>query len=524
MPLKYSSSLLRFLLLTLIFAAASPAAHTRAQGTTAAAQTKTSLHLRWPAQEGVLRYRLQLARDEQFQDIVFDRAVFGTEYVVTELGPGKYFWRFAPAVKETGTFSPARPIEIPADAAASDSGGTATPRSTPNTLSPVSNSGWRTTTGSVDRPLVAHLRSGASSDVVGVNSDGMVYGLDGTNGVAMWTARFRPNAKRGEPTGNGGAPVFTPVLVEGRDNLHNVVVAYDGGVRAIEGPTGRELWRTPLANRAIGGAVAAPAGGGARTLLVAGDNSSLSVLDPATGKIISETKLDGSLVAAPTIFPLGNGSAVALALAGGTLDVRDHAGQRVRSVKMDTNITTPALFVPTSHGALVLVGTENGLISLSADDLKALGRIATESDAPAGTLSAADLDGDGALEVLMLTRRGRLVAVGTTDGKIKWYTPGATDASAAAFADLNSDGVLDVLVAGGQDFARGYSGRDGSLIWKADEDGKGGAPGDAPAGTRALVTGTFGTGSAAYVVGTDTARTGLRAVGLPKDSVKAAKD
>jgi outer membrane protein assembly factor BamB len=388
----------------------------------------------------------------------------------------------------------------------------------------MSNAGWRTTTGSVDRPLVAHLRSSASLDVVGVNSDGMVYGLDGTNGVALWTARFRPNAKRGEPTGSGGASVFTPVLVEGRDNLNNVVVAYDGGVRAIEGSTGRELWRTPLANRAIGGAVAAPAGGGAKTVLVAGDNSSLAVLDPATGKIISETKLDGSLVTAPTVFPLSNGSAVALALAGGTLDVRDHAGQRVRSVKMDTNITTPALFVQTSHGALVLVGTENGLISLSADDLKPLGRIATESDAPAGTLSAADLDGDGALEVLMLTRRGRLVAVGTTDGKIKWYTPGATDASAAAFADLNSDGVLDVLVAGGQDFARGFSGRDGSLIWKAEEDAKAGTQEGASAGTRALVTGTFGTGSAAYVVGTDTARTGLRAVGLPKDSVKAAKE
>ncbi|HEY0378730.1 MAG TPA: PQQ-binding-like beta-propeller repeat protein [Pyrinomonadaceae bacterium] len=524
MPQKYSSSLLRLLLLSLIFAAASPAAHTRAQGTTPAAPAKTSLHLRWPAQEGVLRYRLQLARDEKFQDIVFDRAVFGTEYVVTELGPGKYFWRFAPAVKETGTFSPPRPIEIADDAAAADSGGDATPRPTPNRLGPLSNTGWRTTTGSVDRPLIAHLRSGTSSDVVGVNSDGMVYGLDGTNGVALWTARFRPNAKRGEPTGNGGAPVFTPVLVEGRDNSTNVIVAYDGGVRAIEGPTGRELWRTPLANRAIGGAVAAPAGGGSRTLLVAGDNSSLAVIDPATGKIISETKLDGSLIAAPTVFPVSSGSAVALALAGGTLDVRDHAGQRVRFVKMQTNITTPALFVQTLHGALVLIGTDDGLISLGADDLKPLGRIATESDAPAGTLSAADLDGDGALEVLMLTRRGRLVAVGTTDGKIKWFTPGATDASSAAFADLNSDGVLDVLVAGGQDFARGFSGRDGSLIWKAEEETKGSSPEGAAAGTRALVTGTFGTGSTAYVVGTDTARTGLRAVGLPKDSVKAAKE
>ncbi len=523
MPQKYPP--LRFFLLTLILAASPFAADARAQGTTTPpAQTKTSLHLRWPAQEGVLRYRLQLARDEQFQDIVFDRAVFGTEYVVTELGPGKYFWRFAPAVKETGTFTTPRPIEILPDAA-TNSGGGATPTPTPaTTLTPAPNSGWRTTTGSVARPLVAHLRSASSSDVVGVNADGMVYALDGTNGVALWTARFRPNAKRGEPTGNGGAPVFTPVLVEGRDNLTNVVVAFDGGVRAIEGSSGRELWRAALANRALGGGVAAAGGGGARALLVAGDNASLTVVDPATGKILSETKLDGAIVAAPTAYPAGGGSAVALALAGGTLDVRDHAGQRVRSLKMDTTITTPPLYVTTPRAALLLVGTENGLISLSADDLKPLGRIATEQDAPAGTLAAADLDGDGAPEVLMLTRRGRLVAVGTADGKIKWYTPGATDASSAAFADLNSDGVLDVLVAGGQDFARGFNGRDGALIWKAEEESRAGAqPADAGQ-ARALVTGTFGSGGAAYVVGTDTARTGLRAVGLPKDSVKAAKE
>jgi hypothetical protein len=84
--------------------------------------------------------------------------------------------------------------------------------------------------------------------------------------------------------------------------------------------------------------------------------------------------------------------------------------------------------------------------------------------------------------------------------------------------------VLDVLVAAGQDFARGYSGRDGSLLWKAEEEAKGAAPANEPAQMRALVTGTFGDGSNAMAVGTDTAGTGLRAVGLPKDSVKAAKE
>jgi outer membrane protein assembly factor BamB len=505
--------------LSLTLTATLPASSALARGASQQTPPRTSIHLRWPGQQGVLRYRLQLARDEKFNDIVFDRAVFGTEYVVTELAPGRYFWRIAPAVKETGTFAAPRMVEITDDTKATPGGDVTA------ALLPVSNAGWRTTTGAVAQPLVAHLRSATSSDVVGVNADGMAYGLDGTNGVALWAARYRPNAKRGEPTGNGGQPTFTPILIDGRGGLNNVIVAFEGGVRALEGATGRELWRAALKNRAVNGALAVPEAGGAKVLLVASDGSpSLTLINPDNGQVISETTLEGNVVAAPTSFPMGQGNAVVLALEGGMLDVRSSTGERVRFVKMDTNITTPPLVVAAPRGVLVLVGTESGLISLNAEDLKPIGRIATEGDAPAGTLVAADLDNDGAPEVLMLTRRGRLVAVGTTDGKIKWYTSGATDAGSAAFADLNSDGVLDVLVAAGQDFARGYSGRDGALLWKAEDAAASGATSGSTNQARALVTGKFGDGTSAFVVGTDSARTGLRAVGLPKDSVKAAKE
>ncbi|HEX8922897.1 MAG TPA: hypothetical protein VF766_15590, partial [Pyrinomonadaceae bacterium] len=223
---------IRFILLTLLLAIV-PTPNLLAQSSPPTAQAKTSLHLRWPGQQGVLRYRLQLAKDEQFKDIVFDRAVFGTEYVVTELGAGRYFWRVAPAVKETGTFSAARPIEIVEETRRASGGNEPTASTGAGTMLPMSNAGWRTTTGAIAQPLVAHLRSAASFDLVGVNTDGMVYGLDGATGVALWASRFRPNAKRGEPTGNGGAPVFTPVLIEGRNGLTNVVVAFEGGVRAL---------------------------------------------------------------------------------------------------------------------------------------------------------------------------------------------------------------------------------------------------------------------------------------------------
>jgi outer membrane protein assembly factor BamB len=511
----------RLILPAFIFLLLFQSSSTVAQSGAQTAQSKTSLHLRWPGQTGVLRYRLQLAQDEQFKDIVFDRAVYGTEYVVTELAAGKYFWRVAPAVKETGTFSAARPIEIVEDVKTIPGQVTQ-----PATLLPASNAGWRTTTGSIAQPLIAHLRTASSFDLVGVNLDGMVYGIDGSNGVALWAARFRPQAKRGEPTGNGGAPAFTPVLIEGRNGYDNVVGAFEGGVRALDGATGRELWRALLRERPRYGAIASAEAGGAKTLLIATDGSpSLTLINPDNGKIISEVKLDAAVVAAPVQFQMGQGSALLLALDGGVLEMRSSTGERMRFIKMDTAITTPPLVVIAPRTKLILVGTESGLISLTADDLKPIGRIATETDAPAGRLGSADLDGDGAPEVLMLTRRGRLVAVGTTDGKIKWYTSGATDAASPAFADLDNDGTLDVLVAAGQDFARGFSGRDGSLLWRAEEETKGAAATEGkPAQARALVIGSMGEGGNVLLVGTDTARTGLRAVGLPKEAVKAARE
>jgi hypothetical protein len=122
----------------------------------------------------------------------------------------------------------------------------------------------------------------------------------------------------------------------------------------------------------------------------------------------------------------------------------------------------------------------------------------------------------------MITRLGRTVVIGAADGKIRWYAPGATDAASAAFADVNGDGVLDVLVAGGTSFAVGFSGRDGSLIWKAEEGGTSTPAKDQKASMRGLVTATASDGTRAILVGSDPQRTGLRAVGLPQGSVKTA--
>ncbi|HEX8650300.1 MAG TPA: PQQ-binding-like beta-propeller repeat protein [Pyrinomonadaceae bacterium] len=488
-----------------------------AQGGGQARQVTQSTVIRWNAQPGINRYRLQLARDERFTDIVFDRAVTGHEYTVTELPSGSYYWRVAPAAGETGAYSSAVPVLI--GGAANDTANNTTPR----TVRPADNTGWRTATGNVAQPLAVHLRDASSFDLVGVNSDGMVYALDGANGVALWTARFRPKAKRGEPTGSGGgAAAFTPVIVSAGRGLANVVVAFEGGVRALEGATGRELWRATLTGKPTSGISADFGGEDGATIFIADNSPSLSVLSGNTGKVLTQTKLDAAALGSPAAYAVKSERGVVLALEGGILEMRKVNGERANSIKLDTKITTPPFVVTGSHGTMVLVGSESGLISLDATDLRPLGRIATEDDAPRGTLTAADLDADGSPEVVMITRRGRTVVISTINGKIKWYANGATDADAAAFADLDGDNTLDVLVAAGPAFALGLSGRDGSVIWKAEDDSRQAAGGATQATGRSLVAATVGSGHDMFVVGSDPSRIGLRAVGLPKGAVKTA--
>jgi hypothetical protein len=61
--------------------------------------------IQWNRQKSVTWYRLQIASDERFQDVVFDRRGTGNRYLVNDLAPGYYYWRVAPANSQVGDFS-----------------------------------------------------------------------------------------------------------------------------------------------------------------------------------------------------------------------------------------------------------------------------------------------------------------------------------------------------------------------------------------------------------------------------------
>jgi outer membrane protein assembly factor BamB len=503
------------LMLSLLLVSA-PLLEVRAQsGRAQARQVGPPLRITWKEQPGIRRYRLQIARDAQFTDIVFDKLVYGLEYTVNELPNGRYYWRIAPAPTEAGQYSQANPIQVGDAVGMQTDVGVDRGRDDSRAVVASDATGWRTATGNVAQPLTAPLRTGASLDLVGVNEDGMVYALDGTSGVALWTARFRPRARRGEATGNGGALPVTPIIVPTGRGTANVVVAFEGGVRALEGGTGREIWKATVQGRAASGAAADLDGDGKVEVFVVSDGTpTLTVLSGDTGKVIAQSNLEANAIGAPSIFRTQGVRGVVLAMEGGRIEVRGGNAERALSIKLDAQMTTPPLFVQSGGGAIVLIGTEKGLIALNANDLKPLWRVATDEDAPRGMLASTDLDGDGVPDVVMVTRRGRTVAVNTVNGKIMWYSTGATDAGSATFADLDGDGALDVIVAAGPAFAAGFSGRSGEMIWKAEDEGRGGT--GSSQSVRGLVAAPVSTGSTGYLIGSDLARTGLRAVSLPK--------
>jgi outer membrane protein assembly factor BamB len=538
----------------------------------AARRVSASARVSWSPQDGASRYRLQVARDQGFSDMVIDRVVNGNGYVISGLAEGKYFWRVLAIGGSSGYSSPKvvrlikpKPKEItdtanakkpnkPTDNAKRTTPKTTTdkpgnrnardtsskepktlfkpsnppttarvfptavltPRTTPLPKSPPDNGGWRTVTGNISYPLAAHLRSATGLDLVGVNSNGTVYALDGANGSALWTTRLRLNSNLTTETVLSS---FAPILFNGRDGLANVVIAFDGGVRALEGATGSELWRTNLPSGALGGIAAEGIGQQPATIfVVSGSGQELLVLNGDTGAITGKSALLARPFGQPVAFALKKARSLVLVFEGGFVELRDLTGNVTRSVQL-ANPTTPPLFVVGPRGGLILIGTQTGLMALDAVDLHTVGRVMIDDDFPRGKLSLEDLDGDGAPEVIMITNRARVVAINTTDGKIRWEANGATDAASAAFADVNSDGVLDVLVAAWPAFAVALSGRDGSLLWRAEEDMDPAAR--MPFGSgRSLVTASVN-GSNAIVAGTDSYRKAFRAVGLPRGSVRA---
>jgi outer membrane protein assembly factor BamB len=458
-----------------------------------------SVTLRWGPRPGVSRYRLQLANDSTFRDVIFDRVVSGHEYRLNDLPPGRYYWRVASLNAKRGEFSSAGVIEVPAN-------GGAKPSPTPPAItdatktSVTTRGGWYAAIGEVTRSIVARLRTPGSSEIIAVTSEGRIVALDATRGIALWTIRSvqkSPSALNSQV-----------IAIRGRTGADNVLVLSGKLATLIEGRTGRELWRTTLP-----GTTVAAITSGTRVFVVDSSLKKLFVVDANLGSVISEAALPRRVIGAPAPITYRGTRAIVVALEDGGLHVFDEQGKAIVAANAGSPATTAPLVVRTAQGELLLVGTRSGLTALAAEDLRPLGRVTLKDDSPRGTLVAQDLDGDGRAEVVMFTERGRVVVVKSDEGRVVWEAD-AGRAESAAFADVNGDRVLDLLLAGREGFAFALSGRDGSVVWK-DETVSSVATNHAPAASPRETFAVPGP-SGVLIIAADPNRTGLRAIEFPK--------
>jgi outer membrane protein assembly factor BamB len=118
--------------------------------------------------------------------------------------------------------------------------------------------------------------------VIGRWSDGDVIALDGRTGKVTWRAAGKPPEKSGYKGGSTGAEtVYEP---EGLYTAGDRVVVRDADfLRAIDVASGRELWRTPMADCREGGFTTA--GGRFVTTDACGRSPAVEFYDVATGRL-----------------------------------------------------------------------------------------------------------------------------------------------------------------------------------------------------------------------------------------------
>ncbi len=460
----------------------------------------TLVTVRWGARTGVSRYRLQVAQDREFTDIVFDRVVYGLEYQISDLVPGKYFWRVAPLDGKLGTFSSAGVIEVTQNTAPTSPGIVTRDRDAKppaNALSVATRNVWYAAFANVSKPIPAHLRSASGIDIVATTTDNRVIAIDGLTGVALWIHQLNLKSDTGP----------LAIVIGDRNGLDHLLILSGTSAFLLDGNTGREVW-----HGSVPGVVSSAVASGDRVFAIDTSLQRAFLINAAAAKLISEVRLPARVVGAPVFTNAFGSSSFVVALEDGRLQVFDESGKLTHSGDAAAEATTGPLFVRTPRAHLLVVGTRNGLSALNAEDLRPLGRV-TLKDSPRGSLYAQDLDKDGVPEVVLFTDSGRVVVVKSDEGKIIWEAD-AKRAEAASFADINGDHVLDLLMTGREGSAFALSGRDGAIVWYEESTDQI-VTNHAPAITqRSSLVVSSPTG--VLFIATDPGRGGLRALEFPQ--------
>lgn len=298
-------------------------------------------------------------------------------------------------------------------------------------------------------PALADLDGAGAKDVVVGDEQGTLVALAGDTGKPIWS---RVTGKNDYDAGGFvAAAAIVDVDGDGKDDV--VAGARDGRLVAYRGRDGVELWRAD----GDSGIHASPAvvdvdGDGRAEILAAWSYGRLAILDAATGAVRWEQTLeldDGGiegLFGSPIPVPARARGVVVQATSWwggkrggkGSCDGVIVAGQRGRAFRTDEGrvSATPIVMDVDDDGAMdAVLGTEAGeLLAIGVDGgTRAL--LAKLGGAIEASALAADVDGDGTYELLVASNDGALTCL-STGSRTKPLVPRFRGASADNRGDL----------------------------------------------------------------------------------------
>ncbi|MFD3948319.1 PQQ-binding-like beta-propeller repeat protein [Streptomyces sp. NPDC058579] len=315
------------------------------------------------------------------------------------------------------------------------------PAHRPQPVGEASFDGWETVLGKGGDPAAPACVTAA--DALYCSARGVALArLDPATGRVLWSRPGTPGEQVSAPVpfggligavaGDGtlrafsadrGAQVWdtgTAARQEGANPAGNTLLypTSSSAVRAVDGDTGKQLWRRALAGFTaplfgpydeVSGLVAVfeTTGGAART--------SLGALRPETGEVVRRTRLAGDLV------PVGTGPRGVVFLRSSNADSQTDA--LVRYDPADGSVRRTALPYPLDDPRIVVAGDTAYLLDttgrLTAVDTVG-GRMLWELETAAGNVSAPVLGPDGRLYFSVAD--GRLLAVDTGRGALLGQT------------------------------------------------------------------------------------------------------